>query len=77
MTYDDWKLRSDRDEYPGEEPSRCESCNHYDGYCDCPCCNDPDYETCPTCTGRGLDPWKFRTPCPTCGINGYVARAKK
>ncbi len=23
MTYDDWKLRSDRDERPEEQPARC------------------------------------------------------
>jgi hypothetical protein len=42
MTYDDWKLRSDRDDIP--QPERwgyCTECEHYED-CGCPCCTDPD-----------------------------------
>lgn len=41
MTYDDWKLRSDRDDSPGPESrSFCSECGHPDE-CDCSCCSEP------------------------------------
>lgn len=38
MTYDDWKLRSDRDDAPQPDVWRCEECGHPKDYCDCRCC---------------------------------------
>lgn len=43
MTYDDWKLRSDRDEAPQPDPNPCADCGHPDGWCDCPCCLEPPW----------------------------------
>lgn len=39
MTYDDWKLRSDRDGHHWSESHCCEFCGHSEDYCDCLCCH--------------------------------------
>ena len=44
MTYDDWKTTDDT---PAPDPNRCEKCGHPEGYCDCPCCVEPDQKLTP------------------------------
>lgn len=62
MTYDEWKLRSDRDESPPDPPpfNPCRTCGHDDD-CDCPCCNEPAYWRCEGC-GEVFDAPAFSHP---------------
>ena len=44
MTYDDWKLMSDRDAEPQPDAEICFLCNHVVDGCDCPCCHEEPQE---------------------------------
>lgn len=67
MTYDDWKLRSDRDDAPEPEPaSWCSKCEHHQ--CECPCCNETP--ACARCVDRGAISYdsagETAQDCPDC-----------
>jgi hypothetical protein len=65
MTYDDWKLRSDRDERPEDEPSRCVHLYRIEE--ECPVCDEPGPCECVACVENRMRRdcgWTSALPLP-------------